>query len=71
MSHGGGHSLVEGDNKKIAIVISILALFLAIVLASAYLITGAIYLLWGAFGLGGLGILFGLTAVLAPTIHLF
>ena len=30
MSHGAGHGIVEGDNKKIAIVISILALFLAI-----------------------------------------
>ena len=31
MSHGGhGHGLVEGDNKKIAILISVLALFLAI-----------------------------------------
>src|SRR5215510_14179758 len=32
MSHGGGHGhgLVEGENKKIAIVISVLALCLAI-----------------------------------------
>ncbi len=30
MSHGAGHGLVEGENKKIAIIISILALFLAI-----------------------------------------
>ena len=31
MSHGhGGHGVVEGDNKKIAILISVLALFLAI-----------------------------------------
>src|SRR5262245_64475487 len=30
MSHGGGHGLVEGENKKIAILISILALCLAI-----------------------------------------
>ena len=30
MSHGHGHGLVEGDNKKIAILISVLALFLAI-----------------------------------------
>ena len=30
MSHGAGHGLVEGENKKIAILISILALFLAI-----------------------------------------
>ena len=30
MSHGGGHGLVEGENKKIAILISVLALFLAI-----------------------------------------
>jgi hypothetical protein len=30
MSHGGGHGIVEGDNKKIAILISVLALFLAI-----------------------------------------
>ena len=30
MSHGAGHGVVEGDNKKIAILISVLALFLAI-----------------------------------------
>ena len=31
MSHGhGGHGVVEGENKKIAILISVLALFLAI-----------------------------------------
>jgi hypothetical protein len=30
MSHGHGHGLVEGENKKIAILISVLALFLAI-----------------------------------------
>jgi predicted NodU family carbamoyl transferase len=30
MSHGHGHGLVEGDNKKIAILISVLALFLAV-----------------------------------------
>jgi predicted NodU family carbamoyl transferase len=30
MSHGHGHGVVEGDNKKIAILISVLALFLAI-----------------------------------------
>jgi len=30
MSHGGGHGIVEGANKKIAILVSILALCLAI-----------------------------------------
>jgi|SRR5581483_313220 len=30
MSHGHGHGIVEGANKKIAILISVLALFLAI-----------------------------------------
>jgi hypothetical protein len=30
MAHGHGHGLVEGENKRIAILISILALFLAI-----------------------------------------
>lgn len=30
MSHGHGHGIVEGENKKIAILISVLALFLAI-----------------------------------------
>lgn len=30
MSHGHGHGVVEGENKKIAILISVLALFLAI-----------------------------------------
>ena len=30
MSHGHGHGVVEGENKKIAILISVLALFLAV-----------------------------------------
>ena len=34
MSHGHGHGLVEGDNKKIAILISVLALFLAVSLVT-------------------------------------
>jgi hypothetical protein len=43
----------------------------AIVLASAYLITGVFYLLWGACGVGMLGILFSLIALFAPSVHLF
>ena len=39
---------------------------IAIVLASSYLITGVIYLLWGAAGVGALGILFTAIGVLAP-----
>lgn len=39
---------------------------IAIVLASSYLITGVIYLLWGAAGLGALGLLFTAIGVVAP-----
>ena len=44
---------------------------IGIVLASAYLITGVAYLLWGALGLGGVGVLFVLLAMIAPNLHLF
>ncbi len=48
------------------------ALQIAIVLASANVITGAVFLLWGALGLGGLGIVFAMIGLLAPTaVHLF
>ena len=39
---------------------------IAIVLASSYLITGVIYLLWGAAGLGVLGLLFTIIGIVAP-----
>ena len=39
---------------------------IAIVLASSYLITGVIYLLWGAAGLGVIGILFTVIGIAAP-----
>lgn len=39
---------------------------IAIVLASSYLITGVVYLLWGAVGLGVIGLLFSLIGVSAP-----
>ena len=44
---------------------------IAIVLASAYLITGVFHLLWGACGVGVLGIVFTLVGLLAPNIHIF
>jgi predicted NodU family carbamoyl transferase len=45
---------------------------IAIVLASAYLITGVIYLLWGACGLGVVGLVFTAVGLVAPTaVHLF
>jgi hypothetical protein len=44
---------------------------IAIVLASSFLITGVIYLLWGAIGLGGIGVLFMLIAMVAPGVHIF
>jgi hypothetical protein len=45
---------------------------IAIVLASSYLITGVIYLLWGTAGLGAVGILFTAAGVLAVDIlHAF
>lgn len=44
---------------------------IAIVLASAYLITGVLYLLWGALGLGGIGVFFVVMAIAVPTFHLF
>jgi Domain of unknown function (DUF4337) len=36
---------------------------IAIVLATSYLITGVVYLLWGSLGLGGVGVLFVLIAL--------
>jgi Domain of unknown function (DUF4337) len=48
------------------------ALQLAIVLATANIITGVAYLLWGAIGLGVIGVAFILIGLLAPTaVHLF
>ena len=48
------------------------ALQLAIVLATANIITGVAFLLWGSFGLGAVGVLFVLIGFLAPTsVHLF
>ena len=44
---------------------------IGIVLASSYLITGVVHLLWGACGLGMLGVLFSLVGLLAPTMHVF
>jgi hypothetical protein len=44
---------------------------IAIVLASAFLITGVNYLLWGAGGVGALGVLFVLMGAFAPgALHL-
>jgi hypothetical protein len=39
---------------------------IAIVLASSYLITGVVYLLWGAMGLGAIGLFFSLIGLAAP-----
>ena len=48
------------------------ALQLAIVLATAYIITGVVFLLWGSVGLGAVGIAFILIGFFAPTsVHLF
>jgi hypothetical protein len=44
------------------------AVQLAIVLASASIITGMVLLVWGAVGLGGLGAALGLWAWLAPAL---
>jgi hypothetical protein len=44
---------------------------IAIVLASSYLITGVAYLLWGALGLGGIGVFFVAMALAVPNFHLF
>lgn len=44
---------------------------IGIVLASAYLITGVAYLLWGALGLGGVGVFFVVVAMAVPGFHLF
>ena len=47
------------------------ALQIAIVLASANVITGAAFLMWGAFGLGAIGVIFTAIGFFAPTlIHL-
>ena len=44
---------------------------IAIVLASSYLITGVAYLLWGALGVGGIGVFFVAMAIAVPNFHLF
>jgi hypothetical protein len=44
---------------------------LAIVLATANIITGVAFLLWGSLGLGAVGVVFILIGFLAPTsVHL-
>ena len=48
------------------------ALQLAIVLASANIITGAAFLLWGSMGLGAVGVVLCLIGLFAPAaLHLF
>ncbi len=48
------------------------ALQIAIVLASANVITGAAFLMWGAMGLGAVGVVFAMIGLLAPAaVHLF
>ena len=48
------------------------AVQIAIVLASAQIITGVVALLWIAYGLGAIGIVFSLIGLLWPTaVHLF
>ena len=48
------------------------ALQLAIVLATAHIITGVAFLLWGSFGLGAVGVAFIAIGLFAPTsVHLF
>jgi len=48
------------------------ALQIAIVLASAHVIAGTVFLLWGAVGLGALGAAFTAIGIFAPTqVHLF
>jgi hypothetical protein len=48
------------------------ALQLAIVLATANIITGVAFLLWGSMGLGAVGVAFVLIGLFAPTsVHLF
>lgn len=45
---------------------------IAIVLASSFLITQVVYLLWGAIGVGGVGLLFTALGLFAPNaLHLF
>lgn len=44
---------------------------IAIVLASAYLITSAVFLLFGSLAVGGIGIVFTLIGVVAPSLSLF
>jgi hypothetical protein len=48
------------------------AVQIAIVLASAQIITGVVALLWIAYALGGIGVLFSLVGLFWPTaVHLF
>jgi hypothetical protein len=87
MSGHGGH--IDPSNKRVALVIAVLAaalafsetlgksaqtaaLQLAIVLATANIITGVAFLLWDSLGLGVAGVVFILIGFLAPTsVHLF
>jgi Domain of unknown function (DUF4337) len=57
------HALAKYHNFELASA----AFQIAIVLASSYLITGVIYLLWGVGGLGAFGLLFTLIGLAAPT----
>lgn len=54
---------IDPSNKKVALLIA--------VLASANVITGAVFLLWSCIGLGVAGLIFGLIGFFAPTaLHL-
>ncbi len=62
------HVHVDPSNKKVALFIAVLAL----VLASAQIITGVAALLWIAYGLGAIGVAFSLIGFFWPTaVRLF
>jgi hypothetical protein len=61
-SHKRDHAMAKYHNFEFGSA----AFQIAIVLASSYLITGVVYLLWGAAGLGGLGLVFTAIGIVAP-----
>jgi hypothetical protein len=63
----GDHAMATYHNFELASA----AFQIAIVLASSYLITGVIYLLWGAGGVGMIGLLFTLFGIAAPNALAF
>ncbi len=68
LAEAGQHLAMEKYHK---LELGSAAFQIAIVLASSYLITQAMFLLFGALGVGVIGILFTIIGIFAPTLTLF